>query len=221
MNQKIPTDYWQVMHGGLRGSTLLRIGAVLVVLSAGLNGMGKVADRAHLLEFYNMAFAIPWAVWIVTLLVLAGGFIVTGFRSYMSPMGWVTGTFHLGHGLDLFTMIFAAPGMGFAPAGMALAKYLTIILFGYAEQSRIGRRMRDLLTLVGGLQAAKIALRTFVGFGSRTSWIMDMLLLALLAWAYWRLAQRIRYQEDRWAERLFHEHSASFEDFNNPEHGVG
>ena len=59
MNQKSPTDYWQMMHGGLRGSTLLRIGAVLVVLSAGLNGMGKVADRAHLLDFYNMAFAIP------------------------------------------------------------------------------------------------------------------------------------------------------------------
>lgn len=221
MDQRHPSDTWRQQHGGLRSSTLLRVGALLIVLSAGSSGLSKAADRAAVLDFYHMAFAIPWALWIVSLLVLAAGFIATGFRNYMSPMGWVTGSFHLGHGLDLFTMIFAAPGMGFSPAGMALAKYLTVILFGYAEQSRIGRGMRNLLTVAAGAQVAKIVWRTFVGLDSRSSWILDMALLLLLAWAYWRLARHIRYQEDLWAERLATAHKASFEDFNNPEHRTG
>jgi hypothetical protein len=221
VDRQSPIDYWQRRRAGLRGSTLLRLGALLVLLSAGSSALGKAADRAALLDFYHMAFAIPWALWIVSLLVLAAGFIVTGYRSYMSPMGWVTGTFHLGHGLDLFTMIFAAPGMGFSPAGMALAKYLTVILFGYAEQARLGRSMRNLLIVAAGAQVVKIGWRTFAGLDSRPSWLLDMALLMVLAWSYWRLARHIRYQEDLWAARLANAHTASFEDFNNPEHRSG
>ena len=217
MTTSITMDYWKALGGGLRSSTLLRLGAVLVVLSVIADVVTRLLGRFEVIDIHNMFFLVPWISWIVTLLVLGVGFIVTGYRPYLGRMGWVVGTFHIGHALDLFTIIFATPGMTIAPGGMALAKYLTLILFAVAEQDIVGRKMRNLLFIAAGLQCVKISTRTLWGLDPQVSLALDMALLLLLAVAYWRLGSIIAKTEQEWAKMRLEERSATFDDFNNPE----
>jgi len=208
-------SYWQELQGGLRPSSFLKYGGLLVWLSAGLN----IADNAlfRLWDIDSLTlFLAAWIGWLLSLTVLAAAFSLIGYRPFMTGFGWIVGIFHLGQAVDLFLTLFSGPGLTFAIDAVALAKYITLLIFAVVERKKIGRRMCWFLGSVAALEVAKIATRVSFSPPELVSLTGDVLLLIALGWAVFRLRHSVRDQEEHWAKKRLAERSASFEDFDNP-----
>lgn len=213
-------DYWGETHGGLRGSTLLRLASLIILLGAGLNAsLPWLPLDADLLQ--NVVPRVGWLCWISGLWLMGAGFIWIGINPILSRFGLLVGLIHVVQGLFLLLALFQGLWTNFPPAALSFGRLLLLILFVGVEAREIGRRTALVVGLACGLIIAKISAR-ILGYLGDLTWdmrtVLDSALLALLAVAIWVLASSVRRCERSWAKQQYQDSSAGLNDFNNPQH---
>ncbi len=215
MNEATDINYWKEINGGPRTSTLLALSGILIWLSTSLYITDNLLFHFKGIDS-DVLFRVAWSSWIAALLVVSAAFCLLGYRPYMSRFAWLPGIFHFGQAVDLFMALFTRPDAAMPIDGISLGKYITLIIFAFAERNVIGKRMGWILGLVAGLEIVKIIAAVVFEPKQPLSFMLDVVLLVVLGWAIYRLRHSVYDQEEHWAKKRLNERSASFEDFNNP-----
>jgi|GEM_PF-2326044 len=213
-------DYWRETNGGLRGSTMIRAGTVVMAL-AGLSNVIAPYVSSFGVVPYEPAMIAAWLSWILGLWILGAGFAWVGINPFLSRFGIVVGTFHIAQGVYLLVLLFTSARTAVPPVSLSVGRLVAILAFALIERESIGRSTSRLILVATGLALLKVAVRimTYLPPLSATIWsLADAGMLILLAVTLLRLGTRVRILENSWAEERYRERSAGFVDFNNPEH---
>lgn len=212
-------NYWSEVEGGFRSSFMLRSGALILALGAILNLAASVLGGAgNPLESLSNA---AWLLFIVALWALAGGFVWVASYPFLTRFGFVTGAFHLAHGLYLLVLFFNVNLTPIPPVSVTVGRLLATILFALVEKDWLNRTTRSWLIVAAGLQLLKILARIlglWPDLGPVLDQALDAGILVGLAAAYLNLGGAIKRRENIWAKRTYESRQANFADFNNPEH---
>lgn len=208
-------DAWSAAHGSLRGSTLLKSGAVLAALSVLLEAGGNLIDSP---SAWNMSM-VAWTGWALALVALGLGFVWVGLNPVMSRVGLAVGAVHLLHALLLLARIFGQVPFPFSPKALVVGRLLLVILFAVMESRELGPRTSRFLIAAAALVLVKAAL-PLVGLdpdlGGVGAFLRDSVPAVLLALAIFHAGETIRSLEDDWARHQVSGSGSGFADYNNP-----
>ncbi len=216
MDQPGNHNLWAEINGGMRGSTLLRAGAVLSILATGqLFAAGFLGQSSGIL--INSA----WLSWIAALFLLASGFFWIGVHPFLGRFGLGVGVFHFLNGLFLFGVIFAEMNPFLPNASFSIGRTLLLLFFVLIEKKHL--RSLSLITLVVAafLQLMKIGLRLselLPSLGRIPDSAIDSGLLVLMGVALFLLGGDVKTAENKWAREMLANRATGFNEFNNPEH---
>ena len=214
------TDFWAEASGGVRGSSLLRLGALLMCLAALLNGAGTALQPSQSLLGIRI-LKVAWLLWIGDLWLVGAGFIWIGLNPVLSRIGLATGLLHLFQGLFLLLTLFANLRLPVTNTALSTGRLLAIVLFAIVERRTLPGRQVAVLILAAGLLQAKLVLRTLTVLREMPEvWLMslDVLLLLGLGLALLGVAASVRREETWWAEEQYQARATGFSAFNNPQH---
>jgi len=200
----------------MRGSILLRSGAVITVLATLLNFAPNILPEAP-----GMLVSAAWLLWIMALWLLAAGFIWIGVHPFLGRFGLVVGGFHFINGLFLLGVLFGGVAPFLPNASLSIGRTLLLLFFVLMERKHLRSSSINFLILVAFLQFLKITLRIMdilPSFGNIADSGLDSGLLALIAVAIFLVSNDIKIVENSWARELASTRASGFGDFNNPEH---
>ncbi len=122
------TDHWAEANGGLRGSTLLRLGAVAYLLAAALHVAARLLAPEGATPSDPM-FMIALVVWDLTLFLLATGFFWTGIHPFLTRTGLGLGLFlYLQGGYLLLSLVTGHP-YGLPPSMLTVGRTFLLAVF--------------------------------------------------------------------------------------------
>lgn len=211
-------DAWTERYGALRGSSLMRIGAVAIFLAACLN----FCSQFMIMELGRADLVTPaWVGWILGLWVLAGGFVWVGVEPILSRLGLLVGLFFFLNGLMLMLTLFLGIAPFVPPNSLTIGRTLLLLVFAVRERNIIGERTTLALVASSLLLLAKTLVRLAelvppAGFPVDPA--VDALLVVFLAVALFMLGNAVRRGENRWARESPTRATLDFADFNNPDH---
>ncbi len=215
-----PSD-WATAHGGLRGSTSVLAGALLLAAGALVNLVGQLAGGPGGTAPPTVVMG-GWLLWILGLAIAGWGLIWIAAGPVLSRLGIAPGLAHLAQSGLLLLMLCTQVAPPVPPSAIAVVRLALLAMFGLKEVSSLGRGTARLLALCALLQALKIGLRQ-AGLlpepGLPVGPLVDAVLNEAVAVALFQAGQRVRQAEDRWARASFTAPVAGFEHFNNPDHG--
>jgi hypothetical protein len=207
---------WSEINGGMRGSILLRIGAVMTILATMQNfGAAFMEDAPGILV------SSAWLCWIMALWLLAAGFIWIGVHPFLGRFGLAVGAFHFLNGLFLLGVLFGGVKPFLPSVSLSIGRTLVLLFFVMLEKKHLRSFSKTLLVVVALLQFLKISLRimeVLPSWGGIAGSGLDSLLLSLLAVAIFLVGKDVEFVENSWARELAANRSSGFGDFNNPEH---
>ncbi len=212
------SDPWSDINGGIRGSILLRSGAVVIFLAAMLNFFSRLLTTATAQSFLVEP---AWVAWILGLWVLASGFFWVGVQPILTRMGIVVGLFFFLNGLLPLVILFMSVTPLIPLTALSMGRAFLLLVFAILEREQVGTRTTTLLVLSAGLLLVKITLRLtglLPALGNPVDPALDALLVILMATAIFSLGTAVRTMENVWALEMASNRGSSFADFNNPEH---
>ena len=207
---------WSEINGGMRGSILLRIGAVMTIVATMQNFGAAFMDEAS-----GILVSSAWLCWIMALWFLAAGFIWIGVHPFLGRFGLVVGGFHFLNGLFLLGVLFGGVQPFLPSVSLSIGRTLLLLFFVMMEKKHLRSFNKTLLVVVALLQFLKISLRimeVLPSWGAIADSGLDSLLLSLLAVAIFLVGKDVEFVENSWARELAANRSSGFGDFNNPEH---
>jgi len=211
-------DAWTERYGALRGSSLLRSGAVAIFLAACLNFFSQLMVT----QMGETVLVTPaWVGWILGLWVLAGGFVWVGLQPILTRLGVLVGLFFFLNGLLLLLTLFLQIPPLIPLASMSLGRTFLLLVFAVREKDVIGERPMLMLVITASLLMGKTLLRLMdlmPSAGFPVDPALDATLVILLAVALFTLGNAVRSGENRWARESPSRHTLIFADFNNPDH---
>ncbi len=213
-------NFWAEINGGLRGSILLRIGALFTIAATAQNLLPRILETVGE-PSPGFLVTTAWLSWIAALMLLAAGFIWVGVQPFFSRFGLLIGIFHLLNGVFLMVVLFARVPSPLPGVSLAIGRTLLLLFFGLLEKSRLRPFTTGALITVAGLQSVKIALRLLDWMPAMSPLLvgaLDSLILTLIALALYLVGGDIRKAEDQWARELASTRASGFGEFNNPEH---
>lgn len=220
MNQSSRSNPWEEINGGLRGSTLLRAGAILSLPAALLNFAYSFLPSQGL-ALGDWAVTSAWLVWIVALLFMAGGFLWVGIQPFLGRFGWVVGGFFFLNALYLVLVLFARYPLPVPGASIVMGRTLVLLFFAVLESNNLSRKYSLGLIVIAFLQLAKITLRLLELWPAIAPGLdqgIDAGILILMSLALFFVGGVIRRAENSWAREIASQRAGCFADFNNPEH---
>ncbi len=213
-------DAWSAAYGGVRGSTSLIAGSLLLALGALLNLAGVLAGGPPGDGPVGAVIA-AWIVWILGLAVSGWGLTWIGIGPVLSRLGLVVGLAHGVHAAVLVLALFAAGSPPLPPEAFVAARLLLLAGFAWAEARWLGAGPARALAAVALLQAAKVGLRAgglLPEFGPPGGPLLDTALNVALAAVVMQAALRVRQTEDGWARGALDARGGGLEEFDNPDH---
>ena len=219
VDSDLRVNEWAEAHGGLRGSTLLRAGAVLAALSL----LVDTSCRVLVPELAEGPFILvtgAWLGWIAALAVLGLGFLWTGMNQVLTRYGLVIGIFHLLHAAFLLLRIFTELPLAIPPRVMVVGRLSLLLLFAIQERKSLGSHGSRLLLIAAAVALVKAVAATWgfppdLGQVGNALWHFFPSLLLILA--IYHTGDLVKRREDEWAEDcLAEDRGTGFEDFNNP-----
>jgi hypothetical protein len=187
------------MGGGLRPSTVLAVGALLVLAGPALDHAGRDGPLA-------------WGLWTGGLAVTGVALIMTAPRPWVSPLVPAVGLLFLLQAAALTTALTGVALAARAYHVLAVPRTLALGFLAATERRQHGRPRLVWLAAAGGLGLLRIAWNTLdPAFGS-PGWF-DAAVSLVLSIALWIFARGLRRRESAWASRRLDEVSATFEDF--------
>lgn len=220
MSHTTSTDHWAEINGGLRGSLLLRAGALFTILATG-QYFASVLLTSPTGQASGKLVASSWLFWIAALWLLAAGFIWVGVQPFLGRFGLATGIFHLLNGVFLLLVLFAGVKPFLPNASLAIGRTLLLLFFVLAEYKHLKGSHVWILAGVALLQFLKIGLRIsdqLPALSQKYDVGLDSLLLSLLAVAVYLMAGDLHHQENQWARKVASTRAKGLAEFNNPEH---
>lgn len=214
------TNFWAEINGGLRGSLLLRLGALFTIAATVQNLLPLVLETMGQAS-PGFLVTTAWLSWIAALMLLAAGFIWVGVQPFFSRFGLLVGIFHLLNGIFLLVVLFARVQSPLPGVSLAIGRTLLLLFFGLIEKKRLRPFTSVALLTVSGLQLVKIALRLLDWMPPMSSLLagsLDSLFLTLIALVLFLVGGDVRRAEDKWARELASTRASGFGEFNNPEH---
>ena len=209
------TDEWSTAHGSLRGSTLLKVGAVLAAVSILVETGGRLLPGPTAWDLSIIA----WTGWSLALITLGLGFLWVGMNPVLSRVGIAVGIIHLIHAALLVTRIFAQLPFTFSPKVLVTGRLLLIAVFALVEARELGTRTSRLLLAAAILVLVKAMLPVF-GFdpdpGVLGGFLRDCVPAIILALAIYHTGDAIHRCEDTWAGHQVSRTGSGFDDYNNP-----
>ncbi|MCP4574458.1 MAG: hypothetical protein GY838_19075 [bacterium] len=211
-------DEWGEAHGGLRGSRLLRVGAILALFSLAV----ETGSRIFVPDLEQGPWGVTasaWLGWITSLGILGLGFLWIGMNPVLTRFGIAVGIFHLLHAVFLLVQIFTEFHLAIPPRTMAVGRLVLVLLFAIQERQYLGVRGSRLLTGAAAVVLAKTlaAVWSFPsGLGAVGGALWDFVPAVLLVLALYHTGALISLREDAWAEAFLANRGTGFEDFNNP-----
>ncbi len=202
MSEKRQQDTWRLAKHGPRPSTLLAAGAIAGAIGPLLLWRGY-GDQA-------------WVAWLASLLLIAGGLLLSGIRPWLTTFALIPGGLYLLQGASLALAIGGIALGAHAHSLLALPKLLSLVLLAVLAVRQIDRRRRRWLAVVAGLASLKPLLRHVGALEGAWSPVLDSLLAVLLAWALVQVAVVLRRLETAWATRRWQESHARLDDFDAP-----
>lgn len=199
MNDTTPSG-WGDLRAGLRPSTVLAVGAVLMAV-------GPVLERLPSPDL------IPWYTWALGMALAGIGLLMCTPHAWASALVSVAGVLLLIHAGTLGTVLLGLAAVATAYRLLAIPKLVILGLLAYTERHQHGRQRRAWLAAAGSLGLAKIVWRTLA---PDAPWhgAADVLVNLVVAVSLWVFARGLRRREDTWARRRLAEVSASFQDFD-------
>jgi hypothetical protein len=199
----------------LRGSTLLRVGAVLSAVSVLLESGSRLVPGPTAWDLGIVA----WTGWTLALICLGLGFVWVGLNPVLTRVGLAVGALHLVHAALLTARIFAQVPFPFSPKTLVAGRLLLVGLFALVEAPALGKRTARLLGAAAALVLIK-AMLPVAGFdpalGSVGTFLRDSVPAVLLSLAIFHAGEVIRLREDEWARHQVSGANAGFMDYNNP-----
>lgn len=191
---------WGEVRAGMRPSTVLAAGAILMAL-------GPILQR---LPEPGM---VPWYAWAGGLLLVGTGLVMCTPHVWASAMVSVAGLLFLAHAVALIAALLGLAVAAWAYQMLAIPKLVIVGALAVTERQQHGRHRQVWLLVASGFGLAKIAAR--LAFPD-AAWhdAADVLVNLMVATALGIFAQGLRRREDEWARRRLAEISASFEDFD-------
>ncbi len=220
MNDIQTRDPWGEINGGLRGSNLLRAGALLSIPAALLN-FATVFLPSQGISLGDAGVTGAWLLWIASLFLLAAGFMWVGIQPFFTRYGWAIGAFYLLNALYLVLVLFAQQRLPVPGVSIALGRTVLLLFFAMIEKKGLPSRHAVALVLVSVLQFAKIAARLadlWPELDPALDAGLDALVLVATGVVLLLVAGDIRHAESAWARELAGQRANSFAEFNNPEH---
>ena len=208
-------DQWAAAHGGIRGSTLLRSGAVLSALAVLLESSGQLLGGT---AAWGLSIT-AWTIWTLALVALGLAYIWIGLNPVLSRVGIFVGVAHLLHAVLLMLRIFTSVELVVSPKAMVVGRLLLVVIFAARELKVLGRRTSGFLGGSALLVMAKAALPMFgvdPDLGVMVAFLRDTLPAVILALATYHTGEVIRRRETAWASAQGAGRTSGFEDYNNP-----
>jgi len=219
VDSDLRVNEWAEAHGGLRGSTLLRAGAVLAALSLLVDTSCRMLVP-NLEAGPLLVVTGAWLGWIAALAVLGLGFLWTGMNQVLTRYGLVVGIFHLLHAAFLLLRIFTDLPLAIPPRALVVGRLSLLLLFALQERKDLEPQGSRLLLIAAALALAKAVAAAWgfppeLGRVGNALWHFFPSLLLVLA--LYHTGDLVRRREDEWAEGcLAEDRGTGFEDFNNP-----
>lgn len=199
MNQETAAA-WGDVRAGLRPSTLLALGAVLM-------GLGPVLEQLPALD------PIPWYTWGAGMMLAGAGLLMCTPHAWASALVSVAGLLLMIHAGLLGAVLLGLTASATAYRLVAIPKLVVLGLLARTERHEHGRHRQLWLAAAGTLGLTKIAWRT-VSPDAPGHVAADVAVNLVVALALWVFARGLRRREDAWARRKLAEVSASFQDFD-------
>jgi len=191
---------WGDVRAGLRPSTVLALGAVLM-------GLGPLLEQLPALD------PIPWYTWAGGMVLAGAGLLMCTPHAWASALVSVAGLLLMVHAGLLGSLLLGLTATATAYRLVAIPKLMVLGLLARTERHQHGRHRQLWLAAAGTLGLAKIVWRT-VSPDSPGHGMADLLVNLVVAMALWVFARGLRRREDAWARRRLAEVSASFQDFD-------
>jgi len=216
MSEKNQADAWGEINGGLRGSTLLRGGAVVSITAALLNVGAEVFPHLN-----DPLVTLAWLLWIAALGLMGAGFMWVGVQPFYTRYGWVIGIFFAINALYLMGVLFAGIRPPVPGVSLSIGRALLLLFFAMVEKKDLRPGPATALILIALLQFLKIGVR-LAGYWPELTPLLDAGLDAALvvgtAVVIFLVGGSIRRAENMWAREIASQRHGVFSDFNNPEH---
>ncbi len=220
MSQAKLNNPWGEINGGLRGSTLLRTGALLTILAT-LGNFASTFLKSNSAQVPDILISGAWLSWILALWLLAAGFIWIGAQPFMTRFGWFVGGFHLLNGVFLLAILFARVDPPLPSISLSIGRNLLLIFFVFRELNYLNAWVGRFLISISFLQLIKITFRVLDLMPSMDEILtagLDSLFLTLLGLSLFLVGNQIKKTENQWALEIASTRASGFSAFNNPEH---
>ncbi|MCP4293608.1 MAG: hypothetical protein GY780_17415 [bacterium] len=220
MTEQKQQNPWNEVNGGLRGSTLLKGGAIVSVLATGQNFAAYyLGSTSH--QFSSFLVSSAWLTWILALWLMAAGFIWVGLQPFFTRFGWFVGGFHFLNGLYLLVVLFAGFSAPLPGISISLGRTLLLLFFVILEKKGLKPWHRWFMVIITLLQFSKMTLRILdqlPQLGSYYDSAIDSFVLLLMSLGIFLVGNDLKKAENAWATDLASTRASGFDSFNNPEH---
>jgi hypothetical protein len=204
MDRLSPDEFWGQIRAGLRPSTVLLVGSVLMFLGPALQLGWPAAPE-------------PWYIWNLGLLGTGLGLIMCGPRMWASQMVMIGGLVFAAQGVALaVALLFDVQPAALVYRALALPKSLLLIAMALTERKQHGRPRILALHVAGILSTLKLAWRVAIDNDAGGN-LLDLVMAMIIAAALIMLARGLRRRENEWAARRYTDMHADFEDFDRSE----
>ncbi|MBD3222010.1 hypothetical protein GF314_12295 [bacterium] len=200
MEELARSDYWGQIRAGLRPSSVLLAGAILMFVGP-------------LLQLLWPSAAEPWYFWGLGLLGTGVGLMMCGPRMWASTMVLIGGLVFIAQGVALAAALLKVEYAPVIYRAFALPKSLILIAMAITERKNHGRPRIIALMVAGGLSALKLLWRV-IGDADAGGNVADLVMAMIIAAALILLARGLRHREDEWAARRYVDMHADFSDFD-------
>lgn len=203
MNDVARHEYWGQIRAGLRPSSVLFWGSILMFLGPAMQLIWPAAQE-------------PWFIWNLGLLGTGAGLMMTGPRVWASILVLFAGVVFAAQGVVLAIALMDVDYAALIYRALALPKSVMLLAIAFSERKHHGRPRIIALLVAGGLSAAKLGWRVWIDddAGGNT---LDMIMAMIIAAALVMFARGLRRREDEWAARRYVDMHADFSDFDRSE----
>ena len=212
-------NHWSQVDGGLRGSIMLRLGAIAVVAGALANLAGEIL--ASTTGASQPTTVVAWVGYIVGLWLLAGGFFIVGYHPFFTRFAFLVGGLYALHGVILLVLLFTFTASPIPLVVFTVMRLVATLVFAFTDKEWLPRRTQYLIVGAVCLQLLKILCRTLgilPNLGTPMGPLLDATVMLILSASLFQLSSAAHQEEEEWAQVIYDQGHSDFADFNNPEH---